>query len=105
MRLYVIGGQGQIARSLREASAANDDIIFGCAERPDVDLLRPNSVAQALANFGPDIVIHLSTDYVFDGTKDVAYVESDPASPRSVYGQSKYEGELAVATANPRHIV
>ena len=51
MRLYVIGGQGQIARSLREAAAANDDIIFGCAERPDVDLLRPNSVAQALANF------------------------------------------------------
>ena len=50
-------------------------------------------------------MIHLSTDYVFDGTKDAPYVESDPVSPRSIYGQSKYEGELAVAGANPRHIV
>jgi dTDP-4-dehydrorhamnose reductase len=146
MRLYVIGGQGQVARSLREAAAGNDSIVFGYGERPEVDLLRPGSIAQALADFGPDIVInpaaytavdkaetepdqafalnrdgaatvaaaaakqgvpviHLSTDYVFDGTKDAAYVESDSVSPRSVYGRSKYEGELAVAAANPHHIV
>jgi dTDP-4-dehydrorhamnose reductase len=146
MRLYVIGGQGQVARSLREAAAGDNDIVFGCAQRPDVDLLRPASIAQALADFRPDIVvnpaaytavdkaesepdqafalnrdgartvaaaaanqgapvIHFSTDYVFDGTKDAPYVESDPVNPRSVYGQSKLEGELAVAAANPRHIV
>jgi dTDP-4-dehydrorhamnose reductase len=111
MRLYVIGGQGQVARSLREAATRDKDIVFGCAQRHDVDLLRPESVAQALAEFRPDIVvnpaaytavdkaesepdqafalnrygagvvaaaaakqvapvIHLSTDYVFDGTKD-----------------------------------
>jgi dTDP-4-dehydrorhamnose reductase len=146
MRLYVIGGQGQVARSLRAAAACDSDIVFGCAQRPDIDLLRPASIAQALAEFRPDIVInpaaytavdkaetepeqafalnrdgagmvaaaaaaqgapviHLSTDYVFDGTKDAAYVESDPVNPQSVYGQSKRDGELAVVAANPRHIV
>jgi dTDP-4-dehydrorhamnose reductase len=146
MRMYVIGGQGQVARSLREAAARDNDIVFGCAQRPDVDLLRPASIAQALADFRPDVVvnpaaytavdkaesepeeafalnrdgagvvaaaaanqgapvIHLSTDYVFDGTKDAPYVESDPVNPRSVYGQSKRDGELAVAAANPQHIV
>jgi dTDP-4-dehydrorhamnose reductase len=146
MRLYVIGGQGQVARSLREAAACDSDIVFGCAQRPDTDLLRPASIAQALAEFRPDIVInpaaytavdkaetepeqafalnrdgagmvagaaagqgapviHLSTDYVFDGNKDAAYVESDPVNPQSVYGRSKRDGELAVVAANPRHIV
>jgi dTDP-4-dehydrorhamnose reductase len=146
MRLYVIGGQGQVARSLREAAASDRGIVFGCGARPDIDLLQPASIAQALADFEPDIVInpaaytavdkaesepdqafalnrdgagtvaaaaakqgvpviHFSTDYVFDGTKDTGYVESDPVSPRSVYGQSKYQGELAVAAANPHHII
>jgi dTDP-4-dehydrorhamnose reductase len=61
-------------------------------------------VAAAAAGQGAP-VIHLSTDYVFDGTKDAAYVESDPVNPQSVYGQSKRDGELAVVAANPRHIV
>jgi dTDP-4-dehydrorhamnose reductase len=146
MRLYVIGGQGQVARSLREAAAHDSDIVFGCAQRPERDLLRPDSIAQALAEFRPDIVInpaaytavdkaesepdlavalnrdgaavvaaaaadhgvpviHFSTDYVFDGTKASAYVESDPVNPQSVYGRSKRDGESAVAAANPQHIV
>jgi dTDP-4-dehydrorhamnose reductase len=58
MRLYVIGGQGQVARSLREATAGDNDIVFGCAQRPEVDLLRPASIAQALADFRPDIVVN-----------------------------------------------
>ena len=49
-------------------------------------------------------VIHVSTDFVFDGRKDGAYVEDDPVAPLSVYGASKLAGELAVAGANPRHV-
>ena len=50
-------------------------------------------------------VIHLSTDYVFDGSKDGSYVESDPVDPQGVYGRSKLAGEHAVARANDRHVI
>ena len=50
-------------------------------------------------------IIHVSTDYVFDGTKPSPYTETDPTGPTSVYGRSKLEGEAAVAAANPRHVI
>lgn len=62
------------------------------------------AVAQAAKELGVP-VIHLSTDYVFDGTKLTAYVESDPTGPSSVYGHSKLEGENAVAENNPNHAI
>src|SRR5262249_37039342 len=45
-------------------------------------------------------IIHLSTDYVFDGAKTSAYVEEDPVAPTSAYGASKLAGEQAVAASN-----
>lgn len=50
-------------------------------------------------------IIHISTDYVFDGNKPAPYVESDPIAPQNVYGRSKAEGEAAVRAANPQHLI
>ena len=50
-------------------------------------------------------ILHLSTHYVFDGTKAGPYNETDPPAPRTVFGRSKLEGEQAVAEANPRHVI
>jgi len=50
-------------------------------------------------------LLHLSTDYVFDGGKSGAYTEADKAAPLGVYGQSKWQGEEAVRRHLPEHII
>ena len=50
-------------------------------------------------------LIHLSTDYVFDGTKGEPYIETDRTAPTGVYGQTKLEGEQAVLAACPQSVV
>jgi dTDP-4-dehydrorhamnose reductase len=62
------------------------------------------NVAAAAAQLGVPI-IHLSTDYVFDGKKPSRYIETDSVAPMGVYGQSKLAGEYAVAAANNRHLI
>jgi dTDP-4-dehydrorhamnose reductase len=51
------------------------------------------------------LLVHFSTDYVFDGEKEGAYGEGDPTGPLGVYGASKLEGERAVAAAGGRYLV
>jgi dTDP-4-dehydrorhamnose reductase len=50
-------------------------------------------------------ILHVSTDYVFNGRKTAPYTEDDPTDPVSVYGQTKRAGEQAVLAANPRHVI
>jgi len=66
--------------------------------------LAPAALAAATHAAGIPL-IHISTDYVFDGAKTAPYVEDDPIAPLGVYGASKEGGEQAVRTGNPRHII
>jgi dTDP-4-dehydrorhamnose reductase len=61
-------------------------------------------VAEACARTGIPL-LHLSTDYVFDGTKRDAYVEDDPVGPINVYGASKEAGEDEVRRRSARHLI
>jgi dTDP-4-dehydrorhamnose reductase len=64
--------------------------------------------ARHLASAAKDVgavLVHFSTDYVFDGRKSDPYVEDDPVAPVSAYGRSKEAGERAVRATTPRHII
>ena len=64
----------------------------------------PGILAAACAKAGIPL-LHISTDYVFDGTKHGAYVESDMIAPLGVYGRSKAEGEANIRKALDRHVI
>ena len=64
----------------------------------------PEVIANACAEIGAGM-IHYSTDYVFDGTSEVPYVETDEPNPKSVYGITKLEGERVVLKALDRVFV
>ena len=92
-------------------------LVINCAAWTAVDLAETHPDAAWRANqAGPaslallcaaaDIpLIHVSTDYVFDGAKGMPYREDDPTSPTGVYGESKLAGEQAVLAACPKATV
>jgi dTDP-4-dehydrorhamnose reductase len=92
---------------------ARPDAVINCAAWTDVDGAEVDeaaavavngtgagNVAVAAAADGVHVV-HVSTDYVFDGDADEPYAEGAPTAPRSAYGRSKLAGEVAVAEAAP----
>jgi len=64
----------------------------------------PGVMAQEARALGAAMV-HYSTDYVFDGTKEGAYLETDATNPLNVYGRSKLAGEQAIAQAGIPHLI
>jgi dTDP-4-dehydrorhamnose reductase len=64
----------------------------------------PGVMAQEAAKLGA-VMIHYSTDYVFDGSKNGAYLETDATGPMSVYGASKLAGEQAVIASGAMHLI
>lgn len=99
-------------------SSERPDVVINCAAWTDVDGAEENAEA-ALATNGAGAgnvaraadrcgawMVHISSDYVFDGAKREPYVESDATNPLSAYGSSKLAGERAVAENAPeRHTV
>lgn len=69
-----------------------------------VNATAPGVFGEAAQETGA-LVIHYSTDYVFDGTKQGAYSESDLPNPQSIYGKSKLAGEQALQTSGARHLI
>ncbi|VTZ23748.1 dTDP-4-dehydrorhamnose reductase [Methylocella tundrae] len=105
---------GAVARAL---DATRPTVVVNAAAYTKVDLAEKEIEAARLGNeIGPGVIagvcaaertplIHISTDYVFDGAKSAPYVESDPISPLGVYGRTKAAGEAAVREATDHHII
>lgn len=98
-------------------AAARPDLVINAAAYTAVDQAEseseaahrlnaeaPGEIAAACAEAGAAL-IHISTDYVFDGASARPYREDDPTAPTGVYGASKLAGEAAVRAANPRSVV
>jgi len=88
-------------------AAAYTNVDNAEKEQDDAYLVNANAaklLAEACHDQGA-ILIHISTDYVFDGSKDSPYQEIDALSPINVYGASKLKGEEYVQAHNPKHFI
>ncbi len=100
-----IGNLDQVLECLQ---GLKPQIIINCAAYNYVDLaesryydaIRTNTIGVRNLAYGAKkigaLLVHFSTDYVFDGTKRIPYTEEDEPNPLSLYGKSKYMGELSI---------
>ena len=93
------------------------DVLINCAAYTDVEKAETDeegamsvnctgvaALASAALNTGA-LLVHISTDYVFDGQSSLPYVETDPVNPVNVYGRSKAAGENAILSSGCRHMI
>lgn len=145
-RYLVTGLDGQVVQSLIRQAANDASVEIIAVGRPTLDLARPDTVAAAVMDVKPNLIIsaaaytavdqaesesalahavntdgpsalaeaaakldipivHISTDYVFDGAKRTPYSEDDAVSPLGVYGLSKLGGEKAVRAATDNYAI
>lgn len=93
------------------------DVCINCAAYTAVDKAEDDEATARLVNATPvsylaktckshdSLLIHISTDYVFDGTSERAYREDDTVSPNSVYGKTKAEGEQFIMNSGCSYII
>ncbi|MFH0996171.1 MAG: dTDP-4-dehydrorhamnose reductase [Pseudomonadota bacterium] len=103
-----------VRAAIRDTGAS---LVINCAAYTQVDMAESQDMLAFKVNsLGPAILahvcseakiplIHISTDFVFDGSKRSPYLETDPVSPMSVYGKSKAAGEAVVERILSRHII
>lgn len=109
-----ITSEEAVRRMMAEEHA---DVIVNCAaytnvdkaeeEEERADLLNhkaPAILAAAARDFGATL-IHVSTDYVFDGTGHLPYTEQDPTGPTSAYGRTKLAGEAAIQQSGCNYLI
>lgn len=101
----------------RVIKAAAPDAVIHCAAYTAVDAAEENEAVcrkvnaegvQYIADVCKDLdikMLHISTDYVFDGRGEHYWKPEDPCNPQSVYGQTKYEGELAVRNTLEKYFI
>ena len=110
-----ISDAASVGRALADLDVG--DVVVNCAAYTNVDAAEsdrdralavnahgPSNLATQTARTGAWL-IHISTDYVFDGRTETPCTPDTPVDPRSVYGASKAAGEIAVRSANPRHAI
>jgi len=101
----------------RVVRVTKPDVIVNAAAYTAVDKAESEpELAMRINGFAPGVLaeeakrlgallLHYSTDYVFDGEKATPYVEDDPPNPLNVYGRTKLEGERAIQASECRHLI
>jgi dTDP-4-dehydrorhamnose reductase len=144
MKLLVTGASGQVGWELVRSLMPLGEVV--ACDRTQCDLLRPDSLADVVANASPDVIVnaaaytavdkaeseealahivngaavkalasaaqaagallvHYSTDYVFNGRKGAPYVEDDEPNPINAYGRSKLAGERAIRNSGCEYLI
>ena len=106
-----LAGLAATVRALRPdviVNAAAHTAVDKAETEPDLartlNALAPGVLAQEAARVGA-LLVHYSTDYVFDGSGSRPWLETDAPAPLSVYGRTKLEGERLVQAAGPKHLI